>query len=222
MRRIVMEMNPKLVTPLFPKGFFDDLDYIEGKALLRMDFEKGVKIAIFDIKMKEGKTLDDLNPPDGFSILNVLREKEPTYTCLVKVKYSKNLLKFSELQFMKVFMVENIIFDFPFIVSQDKIVLTLITDSKYLRTILKVIKPLGLIKNLSFYKPTFSEFNVLSCLTERQKEIIIAAQKHGYYEVPREITVEELSQKLGISKATTVEHLRKAENRIISQILAGY
>lgn len=222
MRRAVIEVNPTYVSTFLPKGFFDDLDYIEGKALLRMDFEKGVKIAIFDIKMKEGATLEDLKMPDEFTILNVLGEKDNTYTWLTRAKYKKSLLKFSELQFLKVLTGENIIFDFPFIVSKDKIVFTVITDSKYLKKMLEVLKPLGFIKNISFHNPTFSEYDILSCLTERQKEIIMAAQKNGYYSVPREITAEELSKKLGISKATTVEHLRKAENRIISHIVAGY
>lgn len=222
MRRVIIEIDPKFVLKFFPQNFFDNLDYIEGKALLRMDFEKGVKIAIFDIKMKEEATLEDLKMPSELTILSVLSRKGSTYTCLTQAKYSKNILKLSELRPLKVFIAENIIFDFPFIVSKDKIVFTVITDNEYLKKVLKVLKPLGFIKNISFHKPTFSEYNILSCLTERQREIIIAAQKNGYYEVPREITSEELSKKLGISKATTVEHLRKAENRIISEIVAGY
>lgn len=215
-------MNPKLLMKFLPDHFFDNLDYIEGKALLRLDFERGVKIAIVDITTKEGKTLSDLEIHEVMTILDVLKEKDNTYTCLIRAKYDKNLLKLSELQFMKVFMSENMIFDFPFLVSKDKIVFTVVTDSKYLRAILKVLKPLGLIKSISFHKPTFSEYNILSCLTERQKEVIMAAEKNGYYEVPRQITTEELSKKLGISKAATVEHLRKAEHRIISHIVAGY
>ena len=219
-------MNPKFAikfyTRFLPKEFFDHLDNIEGKALLRLDLEKGIKIAIADITMKEGETLRDLKVPQYFSVLDVLRRKDNTYTCLIRVKFEKSILEFPEIQPLKVFMTENIIFDFPFFFSKDKIILTVITDSTYLRKILKVLKPLGIIRNISFHKPTFSEYNILSCLTDRQKEIIIAAQKNGYYEVPREITAEELSKKLGISKATTVEHLRKAENRIISHIISGY
>ena len=226
MRKVIIEVNPKFVLKLLPRflpeEFLDNLEYIEGKALLRLDFEKGVKIAIIDVKMKEGKTIKDLKIPDELAVVDVLREKDDIYTCLLRARYKKSLLNLAELQPLKVFMSENIIFDFPFIFSKEKIVITVITDNKYLKKVLQVLKPLGFVKNISFQKVTFSEYNILSCLTERQKEIIIAAQKNGYYEVPREITAEELSKKLGISKATTVEHLRKAENRIISHIIAGY
>jgi len=221
MRKAIITINPKMVSPFLPKNFFDNLDSIEGKALLRMDFEKKIKIAIIDIKMRKGKTLNDLKMPGEFSILDVLKENNNVYTCLTRVHYKENPFK-AGLKPLKVLMNENIIFDFPFIVSKDNIVVSVITDSNYLRTVLQVLKPLGFIKNVSFHKPTFSDYHILSCLTERQKEIIIAAQKNGYYSVPREITAEELSKKLGISKATTVEHLRKAEDRIISHIVAGY
>lgn len=226
MRKVIIEVSPKFVLKLLPRflpeDFLDNVEYIEGKALLRLDFEKGVKIAIIDVKMKEGKTINDLKIPDELATVDVLREKDNIYTCLMKATYKKSLLNLAELQPLKVLMSESIIFDFPFILSKEKIVITMITDNRYLKKVLQGLKPLGFVKNISFQKATFSEYNILSCLTERQKEIIIAAQKNGYYEVPREITAEELSKKLGISKATTVEHLRKAENRIISHIVAGY
>lgn len=55
-------------------------------------------------------------------------------------------------------------------------------------------------------------------LTERQREIFDLARRNGYYNWPRQISAAELSDKLDISKATFVEHLRKAENKIIDSI----
>ena len=42
------------------------------------------------------------------------------------------------------------------------------------------------------------------------------AIKWGYYEYPREIDTKELARRVGVSKSTLVEHLRKAENRIMN------
>jgi predicted DNA binding protein len=100
--------------------------------------------------------------------------------------------------------------------------LSITGNEENLKKFLKVIKFIGEIKNISFKKATFNEQSILSCLTERQREIIIAAKKNGYYSYPRKINSQGLSKKIGLSKPTVVQHLRKAEGRIIFNLLAGY
>ena len=53
-------------------------------------------------------------------------------------------------------------------------------------------------------------------LTERQRAVVTQALEAGYYEWPREVKSEELATRLGISRATLHEHLRKAERVLIS------
>jgi predicted DNA binding protein len=78
------------------------------------------------------------------------------------------------------------------------------------------------VQSISFKKATFNEQNIISCLTEKQREILIAAKKNGYYSYPRKINSEQLSEKVGLSKPTVVQHLRKAEVRLVSNILTGH
>jgi len=47
---------------------------------------------------------------------------------------------------------------------------------------------------------------------------VFAARKHGYYDYPRKISSQELAEQLGISKSTMLEHLRKAEKRMIDTL----
>ncbi|WP_167837495.1 helix-turn-helix domain-containing protein [Halosimplex halophilum] len=58
-------------------------------------------------------------------------------------------------------------------------------------------------------------------LTARQREVLEAAVRAGYYENPRETTQEGLAEELGVSPATVGEHLRKIESRVLSGFVAG-
>ncbi|MFB6221102.1 MAG: helix-turn-helix domain-containing protein [Halolamina sp.] len=54
-------------------------------------------------------------------------------------------------------------------------------------------------------------------LSERQREVFELAKREGYYTWPRETSASALAEKLGISKTTLLEHLRKAESKILGQ-----
>ncbi|MDI6825981.1 MAG: helix-turn-helix domain-containing protein [Candidatus Aenigmarchaeota archaeon] len=56
-------------------------------------------------------------------------------------------------------------------------------------------------------------------LTKQQKIAIDLAVKHGYYSVPRKANLEKLSKIMGVSLSTFQEHLRKAEGRLIPDLL---
>jgi predicted DNA binding protein len=64
---------------------------------------------------------------------------------------------------------------------------------------------------------TSSEFR----LTESQTEALVSAYEHGYYEEPREISLEELGSVLDISRNAVSGRLRRASSRLIEESL-GY
>jgi DNA-binding CsgD family transcriptional regulator len=63
--------------------------------------------------------------------------------------------------------------------------------------------------------------SLLSKLTSRQRQILLTGYALGYYDVPRKISSEELARHLNADKSTVVEHLRKAERKLIGSIIAG-
>ena len=55
----------------------------------------------------------------------------------------------------------------------------------------------------------------LDTLTTTQREVYEHARKAGYYEWPREASTRDLAAELDISKTTLLEHLRKAESKLL-------
>jgi len=50
---------------------------------------------------------------------------------------------------------------------------------------------------------------------EEEEEVLLTAIHNGYYEYPRKINATELADKIKTSKSTVIEHLRKAENKVM-------
>ncbi|HIC50507.1 MAG: hypothetical protein CXX69_04530 [Candidatus Thalassarchaeum betae] len=55
--------------------------------------------------------------------------------------------------------------------------------------------------------------------TLQQYRIIKIAHRHGWYEVPKKISIRGLASKLGLSKSTVAEQLVKAESEIVGGFL---
>jgi hypothetical protein len=62
---------------------------------------------------------------------------------------------------------------------------------------------------------------LLSKLSMKQRQALLTAFALGYYDVPRRISSDDLSRHLNVDKSTVVEHLRKAEKKLIGSIIAG-
>lgn len=60
--------------------------------------------------------------------------------------------------------------------------------------------------------------SLLNSLTEKQTRALIAALDNGYYNLPRNASAIEIAQRLGIPRTSFVDHLRKAENKLIRTI----
>lgn len=54
-------------------------------------------------------------------------------------------------------------------------------------------------------------------LSTRQREVFELARQQGYYTWPREVSAADLADEVGVSKATLLEHLRKAEVKLLGE-----
>jgi len=58
-------------------------------------------------------------------------------------------------------------------------------------------------------------------LTDRQREVLCAARKLGYFSYPREASAEEVAEAVGIARSTFAEHLAAAQRRVIGGVVDG-
>jgi len=216
MRKVTVELKVKEKFLEMLNFILDKTESIEFIDLIKLDFEQEIKIGIAALNMKEGYAIEDIDFPEFMEMLTVLKKEGKRYIVVSKVKFFK---KFTDIA--QKFNID-IIWDTPSIIRKDNMIISVTGTEENLKKFLEVIKILGEIKSISFNKPTYHDQAILSCLTEKQKEILIAAKKNGYYSYPRKINSQELSEKIGLSKPTVVQHLRKAEIRIITKILMGY
>jgi len=59
----------------------------------------------------------------------------------------------------------------------------------------------------------------LPLLTRKQMDAVALAHSRGYYEIPRECELEELSKDLGIKRVAMQERIRRAEKKIITEFV---
>jgi|AntDeeMetagen192_2_1112575.scaffolds.fasta_scaffold05586_2 predicted DNA binding protein len=60
-----------------------------------------------------------------------------------------------------------------------------------------------------------------AALTETQQEALVLAYDRGYFESPREVTMEELGQELGITQQAVASRLRRGINHILGNTLSA-
>jgi predicted DNA binding protein len=215
MRKLSLDFEPnEMIRDLF-KQTFEFIQSYEVLETLKIDWEEGICIDLIECVLKEASSINDLKSIGHMEILSVLKSEGNKHTCLVKQKPedSKGLFKQFDL---------DLIHTTPCKISYEKHTYSLIGDQENIAKFIEQLKKYGNIENMRFQKAAYQKHDILSVLTDKQKDVLIAAKKHGYYNYPRKIKSEELAKKIGISKNTTIEHLRKAEERLIENILAGY
>jgi len=217
MRKMTLEIEPTDHTMKELAPQFEQIHSYEVLDTLKIDYEKGQYVDLIECTLKDGVSIDDLDSIGNMKVLNVLGSRGSKHTCLVKGMESLdpgNSYKDIDL---------DLIWSKPSIISENRITVSCIGDQQNLLKFIELVKRhVGRIANMTFQKAVYQNQDILKVLTEKQREIIITASKHGYYEYPRKINSEGLAKKVNISRATLVEHLRKAEGRIIMEIAGGY
>jgi predicted DNA binding protein len=217
MRKLTLEFIPNEMMKKEMKSLFEIINSYEILESLKIDWEEGICVDLIEFKLKEGLSIHDYKFIDKMEILSILKSEDNKHTCLVKSHEPEETMdEYKEFDL-------DLIYSTPFMISKEKHTYSVIGDQKSLARFIELIKPRAEeIVNMSFKRAAYRKHDIITVLTDKQKDVLIAAKKHGYYKYPRKINSKELANKIGISKGTAVEHLRKAEERLIEHILDGY
>ncbi len=213
MRKVSVTIEPNEFIREGSKEIFQKVDTIELIEFLKMDFESGFKVALLKITPKKGVELEDIQTANNSQIISIMKKEKNDYICLAKIPMPQEFISVG-----KKFDLD-LIYTTPAIITENSRTYSAIGPEKDINKFVEFMKYWGDVVNISVMKSSFDKHDLVSQLTEKQLDVLKAAKKYGYYDYPRKVNSSQLSEKVGISRATVVEHLRKAEIRIMSSII---
>ena len=188
--------------------FFERMEIL---SLFNIGADVHTKVCRF--KLREGVAIEEIRDDRIIRDLIVLRNEDREYTCIMKGELPDEINRFIRAFDLKIeypIIIENRTCTINLIGSADELhaIITAAAEKKWELEILAVEK----------YDPHISAlFNVL---TTKQKEILVESYRQGYFDYPRQVNAGQLAEKMGMHKTTLLEHIHKAEKRLIGHILA--
>lgn len=216
MRKMTVELEPYEAIRKELAPMFNIIHSFELLETMKIEWEEAMRVDLIELHLREGLEIDEVRTIGDMEVVDVLKSEGDRHTCLVKYAEpdeSKDLFKQFDL---------DLINTTPFYVSDVRHTYSVIGPEESLRRYVDLLKRIiGRIDGLSFQRAAYQRHDILSVLTKKQREILLAAHRFGYYDYPRKVSSERLSSRVDVSRSTMVEHLRKAEGRIMDEILTG-
>lgn len=216
MRTLTLEIEPFETVKKEMAETFAQVRSYSILETLKTDYQEGICIEIIELTLKEGASIHDVRTVGNMEILSVLKSIDSKHTCLIRYKEREESIgQFQESDL-------GLIHTIPTIISQEKFTISMMGEQKNLSDFVEMIRNAGTIRKMSFRRAAYQKADILAVLTDKQREVMVAAFQNGYYDFPKKISSKKLCRKVSISKPTLLQHMRKAEGRILKEIMTGY
>lgn len=207
MRELTLRVTGELLNSCNPP--IGVIEHCEVLTFFKLTPETHLELC--NIALASGASIDDLKGGYVDDVI-VIKQTGESYICLIKGTFSAELAQFIDQFDLKL--------AYPVIYGGDYCQFSVVGTAEELQAIVAALrKSFGDLDILAArqYDPHLS--SVLNGLTEKQRDVLLQAYRLGYFDYPRKIDAAELARKLGIKKTTLLEHLHKAEKRLIGRIL---
>jgi hypothetical protein len=209
--RVMKKMAVRLSADIFDycKSYGRAIERFEVISLFTMAGDMHSEVCRFTIK--EGVPVDQIRC-NYVSNLIVLQNRGREYTCLVKGTFSDDITRFIRTYGSKL--------EHPIVFENECLTFNMVGDPEDFNTFVRdaAEKGWGLeILSVTDYNPDVG--GIFDVLTPKQKEILLESYRRGFFDHPRRINAGELAEEMGMHKTTLLEHIHKAEKRLIGHIL---
>jgi predicted DNA binding protein len=206
MRKLIIEVEADTLAEM--KDFkVDKIEFMEVLELVEHP-SRLVSICRARLLDKDAKFEDVFND-SNYETRVIKKDDDGTYTFLFKEKETGKKIKHM-----------NGYISNPYELRDGRVKITYIGDEKDTAAFLRYFEEKEItyeIKQLT--DAHFPPKSPLTALTEKQKRVLITAYRLGYYDNPRKIDSRELAKILNIANPTLIKHRRKAEKKILDELL---
>ncbi len=208
MRKVRLEFGLELLEKMGVDGLMKDIDRLEGLALLKLAPDEYAEVW----KVRARTNLNEIAGRFGIAEVITLREEDGEVICLVKGRND----------FLAEMLREyDVYYEYPGVYEDEdrKSTFTVIGKKAQVNRLLGFFKSNGIpfrVLSVSGFAPGIDP---LGALTRRQREVLQTAFEGGYFDSPRRKTAREIAAGLKIKHSTFLEHLRKAQKKILNQFL---
>jgi DNA-binding CsgD family transcriptional regulator len=211
MRRVVIEMSlgdmRKFDASSEPNPMWEKVESME---IMQFLHEGPDEIAIVcRVKFRDPSLgLEDFRDPDITEMQVLDHDKEGAYTYFIKSR--PNPARITAGGYLSV----------PFEIRDGRARMTYLGTGKQVKAFLDDVESTGAEYRVeSITDAKFPKDSPLSRLTEKQRRVLTTAYELGYYDLPRRISSQQLGERLKIGSSTLVGHRRRAERRLLAELL---
>ncbi len=214
MRRLILEVSEKELSKLGIKiSPFQKIEFLELLHLLRQDHEEFA--AIWRVKFKDSSSkIEDLLDSE-FLIEIQLLEQEKNGALIIFMKGGPILSSVLD----SVGAIDGYLFP-PLDIRDGMLKISFLGNERQVKSFLENMGIKGIRYRVTLLTDAnFAPDSPLNQLTEKQRAVLVTAYTLGYYAIPRRINSDALAKRLDIANSTLIEHLRKAEQRLLIHLL---
>ena len=215
MRRVVIEFPLEDLGKIVGGHSLDEIKSLRVIHVLKETPAETAMICRVELKNPSSRLQDFFSDRKSFRIRLVKRD--PRGACIYNVERRRQ----KKAESYK-FTTTSSYLSTPFEIGDGKVKVTFLGSARQVKSLLQLFeREVSRFRVLSLGDAKFSLDSPLGRLTDKQTRALVTAYNLGYYEIPRRTNSDELARLLKISNASFVMERRRAERRLLAELLGG-